>query len=161
MDDSEGRFVTRSCAVAGTVAALLLGACATPEAQPAPSASNARFGVLTPRKLATGECGLFLWARSPSRRLVFYGAMGGGASAVLNGREVALTRIDAHGAEVLGQFEEQAFSYGDYRIDLQVKFSSRPGMERGAVAQGTLRLAQADGWEYVMPVGGLNACDGS
>lgn len=152
-------------------AASALSACATDGAAPAvsraPSAAalNAsdttrEIGTLPPRKLAAGECGMFLWAKSAERNLVFFNARGGDGQMVLGGREAKLARIAADGAEVLGQFENQTFRYGALSIELQIQFERRPGLARGAVIpQGALRLKRDDGWEYILPVGGLVGCE--
>ena len=63
---------------------LCLGACttapipssgATPRATAAVSNDHA-IGTLTPRKLAAGECGMFLWAKTAERNLVFFNTRG-------------------------------------------------------------------------------------
>lgn len=103
---------------------------------------------------------MFLWARSAERNLVFFNTRGGSGRMVLEGREVSLTRVAADGAEVLGQFEQQTFSYDGLAIELQLQFESRPGLARGAVIpQGALRLKRDDGWEYIQPVAGLVGCE--
>lgn len=162
-------------AFAGSLAAVvMLCACATtqvPSAEPAPPAApsvaassaatgDVHLGTLAPRKLGAGECGMFLWAKTSERNLVFFNPRTGAGRIVLNGKEVELTRTHAEGSEVLGQFETQRFAYGSLAIDLQVAFEQRPGLGRGAVvSQGALRMTRDDGWEYIVPVGGLVGCE--
>lgn len=123
---------------------------------------NLRLGTLKPRKLAAGECGLFLWSKTADQKLVFYGAGQGAARAVLNDRELPFMRARADGREVMGQFEQQTFSHEGYQISVDILFEARAGMSRGAVvSQGTLRLSRTGGWEYIIPVGGLVACEGA
>ncbi len=145
------------------LSAMILAGCTTISAAPAPKSTSAtgevRFGALAPRKVVRGQCGLFLWANGPERRLVFYGSAEGEGRAMLEGREVVLQRGRADGAEVLGQFERQDYTDGAYQLHMQTTFERRPGLDRGAVVQGTLRLTQAGGWELVQPVGGLVACE--
>lgn len=150
------------------LAALCLGACTTapvassgaaPRAA-ADLANDRAIGTLTPRKLAAGECGMFLWAKTAERNLVFFNTRGGDGQMMLSGRETKLTRIAADGAEVLGQFETQTFKHEDMSIELQIQFEQRPGLARGAVIpQGALRLKRDDGWELFVPVGGLVGCE--
>jgi hypothetical protein len=124
--------------------------------------NDMRLGSLPPRKLSAGECAIFLWARSSERKLVFFGTREGAGWAVIDGREVELKRISVDGREALGQFESQTFERPGYRLQLQVAFERREGLNRGMVVpQGTLRLKQDNGWEYILPVGGLLACEGS
>jgi len=69
-------------------------------------------------------------------------------------------RTQAEGAQALGQFERQTFEQGDYTLSVDVGFEQRTGMARGVVVpQGSLRLTQSGGWELIMPVGGLVACE--
>ncbi len=146
------------------LAALLLGACTTSgvSSGPAPRAAvdERVIGTLGPRKLAVGECGLFLWAKTAEQNLVFFNTRGGEGQMMLSGRETKLTRISADGAEILGQFENQVFKHESLSIELQIQFETRPGLARGAVIpQGALRLKRDDGWEMFVPVGGLVGCE--
>lgn len=165
-----------SRALVPVLIALSLATCAVGDAPPKSSATVVRsgeqqasspqndaglpLGTLAPRKLNVGECGMFLWARNAERNLVFFNTRGGAGRMVLDGQEVSLTRVAADGAEVLGQFEQQTFSYDGLAIELQLQFESRPGLARGAVIpQGALRLKRNDGWEYIQPVAGLVGCE--
>lgn len=150
------------------VTTLALGACATDSAAPQlakPSAAitpaaGREIGTLSPRKLAAGECGMFLWSKAPDRSLVFFNALGGAGHIVLGGREIEIARAAADGAEVLGQFENQTFRHEGLSIELRIQFERRPGLTRGAIIpQGALRLKRDDGWEYILPVGGLVGCE--
>lgn len=159
--------------LAGCIAAAPLGAAlvAAPQpdapekssaVKPAAAPGNPVIGTLAPRKLAAGECGMFLWSKASERNLVFFTTRGGAGQIILNGREVQLTRAAADGAEVLGQFESQTFRYEQLSIELQIQFERRPGLARGAIIpQGALRLKRDDGWEYILPVGGLVGCEGA
>ena len=147
---------------------LALSGCATdgavPQARKASAASAAsdsrEIGTLSPRKLAAGQCGMFLWSKAPDRSLVFFNARGGVGHIVLGGREIEIARAAADGDEVLGQFENQTFRHEGLSIELRIQFERRPGLARGAVIpQGALRLKRDDGWEYILPVGGLVGCE--
>jgi hypothetical protein len=126
----------------------------------APAVETREIGTLSPRKLAAGECGMFLWSKAADRSLVFFNTRGGAGQMMLDGREVKLVRAAADGAEVLGQFESQTFRHDQLSIELQIQFERRPGLARGAIIpQGALRLKRDDGWEYILPVGGLVGCE--
>lgn len=145
-----------------------LAACATGETLVRPPASStasgpideSHIGTLAPRKLAAGECGLFLWSKAADRSLIFFNTRAGAGKMKLGGREVDLVRTSADGAELLGQFERQTFSYETLLVEIEMSFERRPGLARGAlVPQGAVRLKRDDGWEYIFPVGGLVGCE--
>jgi hypothetical protein len=157
--------VLSGCAVAIPATAALTAAPNLPDSStaktPGVETKEINLGALKPRKLAAGECGLFLWASAGDQSLVFYGARNGAAHAVLGEREVKLVRAKAEGREVLGQFEQQTYAYGAHHIELKLQFEQREGLGRGAVVQsGILRLTQANGWDQIFPVGGLVGCEG-
>jgi len=148
---------------------LTLGACAAqPSLTPTSTASSSeprngesRFGTLPPRKLAAGECAMFLWLRNAERKLVFFGNAEGIGRAVLDGKEVGMKRTGIEGREAFGQYEDQTFIHQASRVHIHVGFEKRDGMNRGVVVpQGTLRLQEDSGWEYILPVAGLVACEG-
>jgi hypothetical protein len=148
-------------------AAILAGCATTSQQAPAPLGtrtpsvqSNATpFGALPPRTLAAGQCAMFLWVRSAEPRLVFFGSAQGEGHAVINGRETGLHRTGVEGREALGQYEDQTYTHDGNKVEVRVSFQSRSGLDHGVVVpQGTLRLRQSDGWETVLPVGGLVAC---
>jgi len=149
-----------ACATDGAVPQRVTAAKPTTAQHAAAKAIDSHFGTLAPRQMAAGQCAMFLWVRNAERKLVFYGSAAGEARAVLDGREVGMTRTSINGHEAFGQYEDQTYTYEGQRIQVRVDFERRAGMERGVVVpQGTLRLQQADGWETVLPVGGLVACE--
>ena len=157
------RFLSK---VAAVLLLPLVAGCATTTPSPQPPAaqqaavSGDEFGRLAARKLNKGECGLFLWTKSSDRRLVFFSRPNGTALVVLGGAEAELERSAVEGAEVLGLYERQTFTRANERLQVTVGFERRPGMDRGVVVpQGSLRLVRLDGWEMILPVGGLVACE--
>ncbi len=119
-----------------------------------------RVGVLAPQSLEAGECGLFLWLRSSDRDLIFFSGPNSTARMMINGQEVTIPRVSAEGAQILAQFERQIFQNDRNTVHLEMRFERRAGMTRGVVVpQGSVRLIDEDGWEMVMPVGGLVACE--
>lgn len=131
-------------------------------AAPQESPKDYQVGVLAPQSLNAGECGLFLWLRSSDRDLVLFSGPDSTARMMINGQEVVMPRTSAEGAQVFAQFERQVFQGGRHTLHVDVRFERRAGMARGVVVpQGSVRLIDDGGWEMVMPVGGLVACEGT
>ncbi len=119
-----------------------------------------RIGTLSPQTLTAGECGLFLWSRSSERNLILFNGRDGEAHMVINGQSMKFPRAQAEGEQVLGQFEIQTFQQNQYTLRVDLGFEKRAGISRGAVIpQGSLRLSGEGGWEVIVPVGGLVACE--
>lgn len=157
---TSGAIALTGCAGTGTPGA------AVPARAPAAAAAGQQaaggLGTLAPRRIAAGECGMFLWTQSIDRNLVLFSDRAGTAWAVLDGQEVAIRRTEMSGTELLGQFERQTFDQGRYRLSVTVEFERRAALQRGAVVpQGTIRIRQGDGWETIVPVAGLVGCENS
>lgn len=118
------------------------------------------IGTLPPQKLKQGTCGLFLWARKVDANLVFFGyGAQGGARMILNGEPVDLTRTAANGAALYGQYARQIYAHEGRTISLNLEFEQRSEVADGAIVRkGRLRFEDETGWAYVVPVGGLVAC---
>ena len=60
----------------------------------------------------------------------------------------------------LGHFARQSFANDDLRVIVDLKFDDQRAMQDGiAIERGTLRVQDRAGWEAVMPVGGMVACE--
>lgn len=140
----------------------MLPACASKPApaQTVTSAANviARTGELPSQTLAPGACGLFLWTQSSPVRFVFF-AEAGSDKAVMNidGTESPLELTASRGT-LFGQFmTEMTYRSPDGNVGL----SFRPGelLDGGQrIQNGRLSLVSRDGWETMIPVLGLSAC---
>lgn len=154
--------------------ALLVSACASFAERPPPSPSlpsagpsgpapaiEQRIGELPAQALRASRCGLFLWTRTVDRKLVFFAESGDETSRMMiDGRQQYIPRVKAEGDNVLGQNAEQGYAWRDLRVDVSVQFERRAGLGRGAIVpRGSLKVSNRDGWEYLMPVGGLVACE--
>jgi len=119
-----------------------------------------RIGTLAPRQLTAGTCGLFLWVRSSQRKLIFFAeATPGAGSMMFDNAPIQLTRTLADGASAFGHFARQEFVADGLDVRLDLTLDAREGMTDGvAVPQGSMRVEQSDGWQIVLPVGGLIAC---
>lgn len=126
-----------------------------------PTTIDQRLGSLQSQRLGAGECGMFLWSRAEDRPLIFFSnTKTGDARVMVDGRQQEILRVSGTGEAVAGQQPNQSFLWRDLRFNVAVDFERRRELTRGAVIQrGTLQLQHRDGWEYVVPVGGLVACE--
>ncbi|MGE0597331.1 MAG: hypothetical protein AB7P07_13290 [Hyphomonadaceae bacterium] len=118
------------------------------------------FEELPAQHLDAGRCGLFLWTRQaePVFVLVAYDVPDS-AYVRANGRERMLRRTAFEGERVHGQFERQTFSDGRLSLEVDVQFDLERPIRDGAVVQeGVIRAVDEGGWQTVIPVGGLVAC---
>ncbi len=134
-----------------------------PEAAPAAASSDPgapRLGVLSPRSLARGECGLFLWTRAEPPELVFFSnPETGRAAIVVDGAERSLRRLSAEGSGAAGRPGAQTFATeaGDVSLRLTIQ-ESEPVQSGYRVGAASLRVTKADGWSGVVAAAGLAAC---
>jgi hypothetical protein len=60
---------------------------------------------------------------------------------------------------VRGHFEQQTYSDGRLTIVVDVRFNTDQQLRDGAaVERGVLRIRDDEGWETIVPVGGILAC---
>jgi hypothetical protein len=127
-----------------------------------PTSLEAVLGELPAQSLRKGECGMFLWSRTEDRKLILFSrGNDDGAIVMLEGREQNIPRVATDGRVVLNYSEQQSYVWRGYALQVKVDFEQRQGIGRGAIIpNGTIRMSRRDGWEYVVPVGGLLACEG-
>jgi len=120
------------------------------------------LGELPPQRLRAGQCGMFLWSRTSDRKLVMFSKSDDqGAIVMLSGREQNVPRVSGEGKNVLGYSAQQSYVWRGLFLQVNVELDQRPEIGRGAVIPtGTIRISRRDGWEYVLPVGGIVACEG-
>jgi hypothetical protein len=148
-------------ATVGAAMAMLAGCASKPApAQTVTSPANviARSGELPSQTLAPGACGLFLWTQAEPVRFVFF-AEAGSDKAVMNiGGTQSPLELTSVGGSLFGQFMTQTI----YRSpDGNVGLSFKPGepLDGGQrIEDGRLSLVSRDGWETMIPVLGLSAC---
>ena len=147
------------------IAATALGACATREAAPVASAkpeaaSGVIDGVLAPQTLAPGACGLFLWTSDLPSRFVFFMRAGESSAKVQSpdGPE-DLTMVRQEGS-LMGQFSTKTVFQTPSAGTVRLSFAAGEPIEGGQrIQNGRLVFLNADGWETIMPVVGLAACE--
>lgn len=160
-------------AAACVCAALLLAACGTSagrgerRAAAAPpvgavEAGDLRFDALAPQPLDPGACGMYLWAQSAGDPVFVLAALTAPprARVRVNGRDRDLARTAAEGQAAHGHFEQQTFSDGRLTLTVDVTFDLQRRMSGGApIERGVIRVTDREGWETLIPVGGLVACE--
>lgn len=119
------------------------------------------LGTLAPQALDEGTCGLFLWTVEAVPRLVFFSSAGQPSLVQIGGREIQLNRTSQSSsvAEPVGK-TVQSFRSVDGAYGVVVTTPEPTKLEGGAlVRHASIRLMRMqDGWEAIVPVGGLVAC---
>lgn len=150
------------------LAALLLAACASPSGGGVVRASDgavdaeiARFQPLEAQPLTSGACGMFLWAQAAQQPMLILAAYAAPAEArvKLRDRETILRRVSADGEARFGHYETQTYSDGRLTIEVDVVFADTPMREGARVERGVIRVTDREGWQAIVPVGGLIGCE--
>jgi len=127
------------------------------------SANNAgasqKADRLEPRNLSPGECGLFVWTADNARRFVLFSQAQTQSAAWWDGTdEVILKLEEASGFSNYDQPPQQRFLLDDQR-EINLSLMEPQEIFSGTrYKSGSLRLTGPDGWEKVVPVLGLAAC---
>lgn len=118
------------------------------------------FEEVGPQRLEREQCGLFLWTLGERPELILVAFDNPtGAAVQLEGRERYLSRTQFGGERVAGVFERQTFEGAGLQVRVEVTFDpSRPVRDGAMVQQGSITATDRDGWETVIPVGGLSGC---
>jgi hypothetical protein len=151
-----------------TVAALAACGSLPGAAAPEPAAregaasgsSELRLGELSPRELASGRCGLFLWTRTQPPSFVFFAdPETGRAAVVLDGRELALRRLSVDGPAAAGRPGAQTFATASGDVSVRLTVQGTEQVENGyRVTGASLRVTNAVGWSGLVATAGLAAC---
>jgi len=115
---------------------------------------------LEPKRLADGECGIFLFTTNPSPRFVFFANDSRGfAEMRINGETATFQRLSTGGTPFAQSFSEQTFRDGVRGIDVALTLTPGEPMSGGhEITGGSMRLTKGDGWSMVIPVSGAAAC---
>jgi hypothetical protein len=132
-------------------------------AERAPQAVRAgelRLEELAPQPLVRGACGMFLWARTGEQSVFVFVAFANPAEAHvrLDGRARVLRRSAAEGPSQHGHFEEQTYADSGLTIETDVQFSAEPLRNGAVISGGVMRVRDREGWETIVPVTGMVAC---
>jgi hypothetical protein len=118
------------------------------------------FEELGAQSLEREQCGLFLWTLSERPQLILVAFDNPtGAAVQLEGRERYLGRTQFGGERVSGIFERQVFEGAGLEVQVEVAFDpGRPVRDGAMVQAGSITATDRNGWQTVIPVGGLSAC---
>lgn len=120
-----------------------------------------QFEELPAQPLTPGSCAMFLWAQSAGEPVFVLAAYAQPAEARvrIDGRDRTLRRASAEGQSASGHFERQTYVDRGVSITVDVEFArDRPMVDGAALERATLRVTDDDGWETIIPVGGLIGC---
>lgn len=126
-------------------------------------AALAHIGDVGAQTLAPSRCGLFLWARTTERKLVFFHELGTQTATMhLSGQPVELALTSVTGEISTGLFETSHFEKAPYSASVKITVEQRDGLSGGAVVpRGTINLAQQDGWQLILSAAGIVGCQKS
>ena len=124
-------------------------------------AGGLQLEILAPQSMRAGQCGLFLWAQSSQQPAFIFASFNEPAEARLrpNGRERTLERTAVEGQSFSGVYEHQTFTDGRLTAIVEVVFDPDRELRDGVVVdRGVIRLRDEAGWETILPIGGMAAC---
>lgn len=124
-------------------------------------AGDMQLETLPPQRMNSGQCGLFLWAQGSQQPAFIFASFNEPAEARLrpNGRERTLARTAVEGQSFSGVYENQTFTDGRLTVVVEVVFDPDRELRDGVVVdRGVIRLRDEAGWETILPIGGMAAC---
>lgn len=129
------------------------------EAAPAPT-GGLPLEALPTQTLASGQCALFLWARTTPPRRVFMALQDPAVARIrIDGRSVDLPRVGAEGESAYGHAPVQRYEGEGITLTMTIQMDARSGLVGGAVIPtGSLEYRDARGWETIIPVAGMVGC---
>lgn len=153
--------IRRPGLLAGTWAALccVMASPAWAETAPVPT-GGLPLEALPTQTLASGQCGLFLWARTSPPRRVFMALQDPAMARIrIEGRSVDLPRTAAEGESAYGHTPMQRYEGEGIVLTMRIEMDARSGLVGGAVIPtGSLEYRDAKGWETIIPVAGMVGC---
>lgn len=117
-----------------------------------------RIDAIAPQELQQGECGLFLWARTPDRPFVFFSKQPNNFALMrVDGKDRTFTRTGFDKLLEGRIYGEQVFQSGE--LTLELSFDEVEPIEGGLrVARAAISLSGVEGWRTVAPAAGLASC---
>lgn len=115
---------------------------------------------LAPRDLGKGECGIFVWTADNARRFIFFSQTEKSTASWWSADgEIDVTRMSSGGIYAFDQASEQSFKLPDGG-NLKLSLSNPEEVDNGTrYKSGAITQTSADGWEKVIPVLGMAACN--
>ena len=151
--------LTEAMAAACAVAVCVAASSAFAEPAPAPT-GGLPLEALPTQTLASGQCALFLWARTTPPRRVFMALQDPAVARIrIDGRSVDLPRTAAEGESAYGHAPVQRYEGEGITLTITIQMDARSGLVGGAVVPtGSLEYRDARGWETIIPVAGMVGC---
>ena len=147
----------------------IAGCASTPELSPAeqraimlaqkPAIDSVPSSGLGPQNVEPGECALFLWSKTDTTKFIFFSKALSGQATFAQGEEpLTLTQISA-GGDILGQFNTRTSYLAPDGRELELTIEPGEVMIDGQrIEDGLIRLDDIEGWQTVLPVVGVRAC---
>ena len=147
----------------------LAGCATTPELTPAeqraimlaqkPAIDSVPSSGLGPQTVEPGECALFLWSKTDTTKFIFFSKALSAQATFAQGEEpLSLTQVSA-GGDIFGQFNTSTgYLASDGR---ELSLTIEPGevmIDGQRIEDGLVRLDDLEGWQTVLPVVGVRAC---
>ncbi|MAH92420.1 MAG: hypothetical protein CME99_04510 [Hyphomonas sp.] len=144
-----------------TVGTLALAGCASGAGKaPVPPAPDVPIaGNLPAQDLEPGECGLFLWTQGDPRRFIYFSRAGASTAETMLAEAQQTLAMVRQGGSLFGQFMTEMDYIGPESESVFLKITPGETVEGGQkISSGRITLLNSGGWETVIPVSGLRAC---
>lgn len=146
----------------------LVTACAGSPSQTAPISMKSTPDLSPPtaglsaQKLSAGECGLFLWTKATPNTLIFFTKAGSDTALVkIADTQETLAQTNA-GGDIFGQFMTKQIYVSPTNNTVALAFERGEELKDGQRAEnGRLTVLSNKGWETIIPVVGVRACQPS
>ena len=144
-----------------TLGTLALAGCAsgtgTAPVAPAPDVTIA--GNLPAQDLSPGECGLFLWTQGDPRRFICFSKAGASTAETMLAETQQTLAMVRQGGTLFGQFMTEMDYISPESESVSLRISPGETVEGGQkISSGRIIILNSGGWETVIPVSGLRAC---
>lgn len=144
-----------------TLGTLALSGCAsgTSAAPVAPAPDVAIAGNLPAQDLSLGECGLFLWTQGDPRRFIYFSKAGASTAETMLAETQQRLAMVRQGGTLFGQFMTEMDYISPESESVSLRISPGETVEGGQkISSGRIIILNSGGWETVIPVSGLRAC---
>ena len=139
-----------------------LAACAsgTTERKPvAPAPETPKPGNLPSQTLPGGECALFLWTQGEPRRFIFFSRASTGVAEVMFSEGQQTLTLTRQGGTLFGQFMTDMDFVTPASESVNLRITPGELVENGQkISSGRIKILNAGGWETLIPVVGIRAC---
>ena len=140
--------------LSGLFISFVLAACVTTQ----PAAPKSSKTGLEPQTLETGECGLFVWAASPEKPFILFSQSAKASGLWYNERVETLVITANSGDASYQQFPQTIYQRkSGETLELSL-FDAQPIDDGMRYKSGTLRYMTEAGWQKIVPVIGMAAC---